>query len=98
MNTKLPPGVIPLGLSRAQAALFCGLAPGTFDAWVQRGILPQAIQPVEGPPRSDGKKPSTKKIWNRRALELALDRLAGLDARTDDETAAREAAASHKFG
>ncbi|CAH1671793.1 helix-turn-helix transcriptional regulator [Chelatococcus asaccharovorans] len=72
--------IAPRGLSREQAAAYCGLKPSGFDYWINRGRLPGAI-------------PGTKR-WDRRALDAAWDKLSGLDnkltsssAQGDDEFA-----------
>ncbi len=54
----------PRGLTREQAADFCGLAPSTFDAWVRAKKMPG---PVAGTKR-----------WDLKALEKAWDQLSGL--------------------
>ncbi len=55
----------PRGLAREDAAAYCGLAPEGFDEWVKRGIVPGPI-------------PGTQR-WDRRAIDLALDRASGID-------------------
>ncbi len=56
----------PRGLSRELAAIYCGLTPEGFDQWVKRGLVPGPI-------------PSTQR-WDRRAIDLALDRASGLES------------------
>jgi hypothetical protein len=53
------------GLTRGQAAAYCGLSPAGFDDWVGRGIVP-------------GRIPGTQR-WDRRAIDLALDRASGIE-------------------
>jgi hypothetical protein len=61
--------VIPRGLSRRQAAEYCGCGSlPTFDGWVRRGILPG---PITGTRR-----------WDRKAIDVALDRASGLEAKS----------------
>jgi hypothetical protein len=55
----------PRGLTREDAAAYCGLAPEGFDQWVKRGLVPGPI-------------PGTQR-WDRKAIDLALDRASGLD-------------------
>ena len=57
-------GECPRGLSRAQAATYCGCSVSAFDDWVRRGIVPGAI-------------PGTHR-WDRKAIDDALDRASGL--------------------
>ena len=53
-------------ISREQAAKYCGLKTSGFDLWVRRKLLPAAI-------------PGTRR-WDRKALDLALDKLSGIEA------------------
>lgn len=63
--TKLPLGVTPRGLTREQAAEYCGCeTTGAFDTWVKRGIVPG---PIPGTTR-----------WDRKAIDHALDGRSGL--------------------
>ncbi len=40
--TKLPIGITPRGLSREQAAEYCGCdSVSAFDDWVRKGIVPR---------------------------------------------------------
>ncbi len=57
-------------ITRATAARYCSLTLSGFDDWVSRGLLP-------------GPMPGTKR-WDRKAIDLALDRLSGIqqDARS----------------
>lgn len=67
--TKLPLGITPRGLTREQAAEYCGCeTTDAFDNWVRREIVPGPI-------------PGTKR-WDRRAIDRALDRRSGLTADT----------------
>ncbi len=56
----------PRGLTREDAAAYCGLTPDGFDAWVRRGIVPGPI-------------PGTQR-WDRKAIDLALDRASGIQS------------------
>ncbi len=51
-------------LTRAEAAAYCGISISTFADWQRRGIIPKAL-------------PATHR-WDRRALDLALDKVSGL--------------------
>ncbi|BCM83814.1 hypothetical protein [Methylobacterium indicum] len=63
--TKLPIGMLPRGLTRDQAAEYCGCeTTDAFDDWVRRGIVPG---PMIGTRR-----------WDRKAIDRALDRRSGL--------------------
>lgn len=55
---------VPRGLRRAEAAAYLGISPGTFDTWVEEGVMPQAI-------RRRGIV-----VWDREALDAAFDALA----------------------
>ncbi|WFS06237.1 hypothetical protein [Methylobacterium sp. 391_Methyba4] len=78
--TKLPLGITPRGLSREQAAEYCGCdSVAAFDDWVRRGIVPRAMR---GTTR-----------WDRKAIDRALDRHSGL--LSDPERSFEEWAAAH---
>ncbi|KQT88897.1 hypothetical protein ASG59_13565 [Methylobacterium sp. Leaf466] len=63
--TTLPIGLVPRGLTRDQAAEYCGCESlAAFDDWVRRGIVPRAMA---GTTR-----------WDRKAIDRALDRRSGL--------------------
>lgn len=67
--TTLPIGIAPRGLSREQAAEYCGCDTlDAFDTWVKRKIVPGPI-------------PGTHR-WDRRAIDRALDRRSGLVVET----------------
>jgi hypothetical protein len=68
--------VIPRGLSRRQAAEYCGCGSlPTFDDWVRRGILPG---PITGTRR-----------WDRKAIDAALDRASGLQFKPEESEYAK---------
>jgi hypothetical protein len=53
------------GLTRKDAAAYCGCSSlTTFSDWVRRGIVPGPI--------------SGTHIWDRKAIDAALDRASGL--------------------
>ena len=58
---------------RAKAAAYCDITPETFDDWVRKGLLP-------------GPLPGTKR-WDLKAIDLALDRLSGIESPTAAHTA-----------
>lgn len=63
--TVLPIGITPRGLTREQAAEYCGCESlNAFDAWVRKRIVPGPI-------------PGTHR-WDRKAIDRALDRRSGL--------------------
>ncbi|KMO28560.1 helix-turn-helix transcriptional regulator [Methylobacterium aquaticum] len=62
--TALPLGMLPRGLTREQAAEYCGCSVEAFDDWVRRGYVPAAM-------------PGTRR-WDRKAIDRALDRRSGL--------------------
>ena len=51
------------GLSREAAAEYVGVSPGTFDRMIVDGQMPQA------------KRIYTRRIWDVRQLDAAMDRL-----------------------
>jgi len=51
------------GLSRDEAAMYCGVSATLFDRMVQDGRMP-------GPRRIDGRK-----VWDIRSIDVAFDRL-----------------------
>lgn len=60
----LPASLPPRGLTREQAAAYCGCETlESFGNWVRRGLVPG---PMKGTHR-----------WDRKALDAALDRLSG---------------------
>lgn len=78
--TSLPIGLVPRGLTREQAAEYCGCeSMASFDDWVRRGIIPRAM-------------PGTTR-WDRKAIDRALDRRSGLLETA--EASFEEWAASH---
>ena len=64
---KLTP-ITPRCLNRESAAEYCGCSPSAFDDWVRRGIVP-------GPLRGT-------KQWDRKAIDVALDKMSGLETET----------------
>lgn len=65
----------PAGLSRSEAAAYVGISPSFFDDMVANGQMPLPL-PL-------GRR---RNIWNVRALEISLDKLAGLERRQDQST------------
>jgi oxygen-independent coproporphyrinogen-3 oxidase len=65
--SPLPPGILPLGLSRGAAAFLVGVSPTKFDQMVADGRMPR-------PFRIDGRV-----LWCLKKLEAAFDKLAGDD-------------------
>ena len=62
------------GMSREEAAEYIGVSPGTLDKLVNEGRMP--------PPWRAG----SRAVYDRDALNLALDRENGIVAATDDAT------------
>lgn len=56
----------PRGMTREDAAAYCSLSPSTWDRWVSEGRMPP---PVPGTHR-----------WDRKAVDLAWDRLSGISS------------------
>ena len=69
----LPPSCPPRGLSLAEAAAYVGLSVTKFEQRVKLGALPKALP--FGPPR----------VWDRKALDLALDRHSKLPAESQPD-------------
>lgn len=68
-----PSGALPRRMTRDLAAYYVGVSPTTFDLRVRDGIYPG--------PHADGR-------YDRRALDLAVDRQSGLapaNRDTDDQ-------------
>jgi hypothetical protein len=60
--------VLARGMSKEQAAAYAGCETlSAFNDWIRRGIMPGPI-------------PGTHK-WDRKAIDVALDRLSGLDSK-----------------
>ncbi|MEX5286373.1 hypothetical protein QCO44_12240 [Selenomonas sputigena] len=78
----LPDQIAPRGLTKTDAAAYCGCSEDAFDTWVKKGIVPGAI-------------PGTQR-WDRKAIDWYLDRASGLPSHTtasaaDDALAAWQA-------
>lgn len=58
----------PRLMSGRQAAAYCGITPATWSKWVATGIMPPPL-------------PSTRR-WDRKAIDLALDRASGISAQS----------------
>lgn len=64
-NDKATARLLPRGLSREQAAEYCGCdSLSAFDDWVRKGIVPKAMNGTNR--------------WDRKAIDRALDRHSGL--------------------
>ena len=58
--------ITPRGMSKQEAAAYAGCETlSAFNSWIRRGIMPGPI-------------PGTHR-WDRKAIDAALDRLAGLE-------------------
>jgi len=64
VKRRMETSLAPRVLSRAEAAAYCGCSPGLFSDWIRRGIIPGPI-------------PGTHR-WDRKAIDVALDRISGL--------------------
>jgi hypothetical protein len=53
----------PRLLNKSQAAAYCGATLPTFGKWIARGLIPKALP---------------MRRWDRKALDLALDKMSGL--------------------
>jgi hypothetical protein len=56
-------GMEPRGISRAEAAAYCGVSPATFSRWIASGIMPGAL-------------PGTR-VWDRIAVDHAFNKMSG---------------------
>jgi hypothetical protein len=77
---QLPAGILPRGLSRRDAAEYCGLPLSTFDARVAEGALPGPIFP------------GRCRVWDRLALDRTMNSLSGISeepSNTAEEAALR---------
>ena len=68
----------PRGMTRDDAAAYCNLSPAAWDRWVREGRMPP---PVPGTHR-----------WDRKAIDLAWDRLSGIATTEVDASDAAMAA------
>lgn len=69
---KPSPAYAPRGLRRTDAARYVGVSPTTFDEWVAAGRMPQ--------PARVGRVV----IYDRQAIDLALEALWGSVDQSDD--------------
>jgi predicted DNA-binding transcriptional regulator AlpA len=68
MTTALPPGCLPLGLTKSQASALIGVSPSFFDGLVKAGAMPERIKSATL---------GRKLLWDRQAVEAAFAVLAG---------------------
>jgi len=72
MTDKLDEGArreLPRLLSRSQAANYCNFSTSTFSNWVRSGKLPRSLPGI--------------KRWDMNAIDLALDKISGLEPRPE---------------
>ena len=77
----LPYGALPRAMSRVAAAAYVGVSATKFDQLVKDGRMP-------GPARLDGRV-----VWDRLALDRALDRLFAVKNDSGDEWSIEDAVA-----
>ena len=65
----------PRGLNQQRAAAYLGISTGTFAKEQRAGVWPEPVL-IAG---------RRRKIWNRKALDAAFDRLSGFSTGTSDE-------------
>lgn len=71
----------PRGLTKQDAAAYCGCrTEGAFDDWIQKGIVPGPI-------------PGTQR-WDRKAIDVWLDRASGIQSSASPEDALQQWLAS----
>lgn len=61
----------PRLLTKAQAAAYCACTLRTFDSWVEKGIVPRALQNTHR--------------WDRKDIDAALDVRSGLSPITPSD-------------
>lgn len=71
-------------LSREEAAAYVGLSPSAFSDRVQAETFPKPL------------KLGRRSVWDRRALDLALDRLSGLAEGSNEQARIGEAIRARK--
>lgn len=71
MPRRLPDNLPPRGLSEDQAAEYVGMSAPTFLRAVVAGVFPSAI--------SLKSASIDRRLWDRAALDRALDRLSGFE-------------------
>lgn len=62
-RAALPEGMTPRLLSREEASAYVGLSPNSFDAEVRAGTFPRPVK----------LRKVERLLWDRKALDLALD-------------------------
>lgn len=70
-HNVLPPGALPRGLSRVQAAAYVGVSPTTFDRMVKDRLMPK-------PKRIYGRT-----VWDVRKIDVAFAALDGSETVDD---------------
>ena len=78
-TSALPPSLAPRGLSRAQAAAYCGIGCSLFDEMVADGRMPKP------------KRINSRRVWDRTDIDSAF---AALPSDGEDERAADDVWAS----
>ena len=79
--------IAPRGLTKADAAAYCGCSKDAFNTWIKKGLVPEAI-------------PGTQR-WDRKAIDWYLDRASGLPQETAsaaDDALAEWLASERKAG
>lgn len=72
----------PRLFSGKAAAAYCSVTPETFSKWVAAGTLPKAV---------------IGRRWDRKAIDLALDKASGILPSSNDNNEAAEAAWEAKY-
>jgi predicted DNA-binding transcriptional regulator AlpA len=80
-----PPRAESRGWGLAEAAAYLGLSPARFERHVAEGLLPRPL-PL-------GRR---GRVWDRLAIDRALDRMSGLGTGTEDPTKPRDALPIHE--
>jgi len=68
INKRVISKTPPIGLSREEASDYVGLSPNIFDELVRIGALPKSLD-----------LGIRRRVWNRNAIDLAFNNLAGLN-------------------
>jgi hypothetical protein len=74
-HLALPPTLAPRLINREAAAAYVNLSPGTFDIMVEGGKMPKPKQLT-----------GTRRAWDVRALDVAVDHLPQVGGAADDDT------------
>ena len=81
-----PAAALPRIMGPDQAAYYCGVSKNTFLRWVAAGKIPA------------GKKEGGRVLWDRQALDKALDSMMGVEAEYLTEEDRQRAELDRRYG